>query len=41
MWREKLSYLQAQEAVTADANQKFALRKQIEEAKAKIQELGG
>jgi hypothetical protein len=38
-WREKLAFLQQQEAVTTDANQKFALRKQIEEAKAKITEL--
>jgi len=41
IWREKLSFLQEQDAVTADANQKFALHKQIEEARAKIQELGG
>lgn len=41
LWREKLGYLQQQEAITADAAQKFALKKQIEEAKQKIKELGG
>ena len=39
-WREKLDYLQQQQAITADPAQKFALKKQIEEAQAKIQELG-
>ena len=41
IWREKLDYLQQQEAITADAAQKFALKKQIEEAQQKIRELGG
>jgi hypothetical protein len=40
-WIEKLAYLQQQEALIADPTQKFTLRKQIEEAKAKIQGLGG
>jgi len=39
LWQEKLSFLQEQEAITADPAQKFALKKQIEEAKAKIKEL--
>lgn len=39
-WKEKLEYLQQQEAVTADPAQKFALKKQIEEAQRKIGELG-
>jgi hypothetical protein len=41
IWREKLDYLQQQEAITADAAQKFALKKQIEETQQKIRELGG
>jgi hypothetical protein len=41
IWREKLAYLEEQEAIAADAAQKFALRKQIEEATTKIQQLGG
>ena len=40
IWQEKLEFLQAQEAIVADPSQKFALRKQIEEAQRKIQELG-
>jgi hypothetical protein len=32
VWREKLNYLQEREAIAADPSQKFALRKQIEEA---------
>lgn len=40
-WREKLDYLQQQEAVIADPAQKFALQKEIEEAKAKVRDLGG
>jgi tetratricopeptide (TPR) repeat protein len=39
-WKEKLEFLQEQEAIAADPAQKFALRKQIEEAKAKIREHG-
>lgn len=41
VWNEKLAFLQEQEAAAADPAQKFALRKQIEEARAKILELGG
>ena len=41
LWREKLEFLQAQEAIVADAAQRFALGKQIEEAREKIRELGG
>jgi hypothetical protein len=41
IWREKLHFLQEQEAVIADPQQRFTLRKQIEEVKAKIQQLGG
>jgi hypothetical protein len=40
VWREKLEYLRQQEAITADPAQKFALKKQIEEAEQKIHELG-
>ena len=36
IWREKLDYLLEQEAMTADPATKFALRKQIEEARNKI-----
>jgi hypothetical protein len=39
-WQEKLDFLQEQEAVIADPAQKFALAKQIHEAKTKIKELG-
>ena len=41
VWSEKLAYLLEQEAIAVDAAQKFALRKQIEEARARILELGG
>jgi hypothetical protein len=41
IWREKLDFLQEQEAIVADPAQRFALRKQIEEARAKVAELGG
>lgn len=40
-WKEKLEYFQQQQAITADPAQKFGLKKQIEEAKRKIRELGG
>jgi hypothetical protein len=39
LWRQKLDFLQQQEAVVADPVQKFALAEQIKEAKAKIAEL--
>ncbi|MCI0403303.1 MAG: ATP-binding protein [Acidobacteria bacterium] len=38
-WKRKLDYLQQQEAIVGDPTQKFALREQIEEAKANIAEL--
>jgi hypothetical protein len=39
LWNEKLEYLQQQEAVVADPATKFALKKQIEEAREKIGQL--
>ncbi|HYX29535.1 MAG TPA: hypothetical protein VE863_13295, partial [Pyrinomonadaceae bacterium] len=39
IWRKKLDYLEAQEAIESDAAQKFELAEQIAEAKAKISEL--
>ena len=41
LWREKLSYLQQQEAIVADPATRFALKKQIEEIHDKMIELGG
>ena len=41
IWREKLNFLREQEAIAADPAQKFALKKQIEEAESKIRALGG
>jgi hypothetical protein len=41
IWQEKLSLLLEEEAKVVDADQKFRLRKLIEEAKAKIREHGG
>ncbi len=41
LWQEKLEFLQEEAVLAVNANQKFALRKQIEEAKRKIQEFGG
>jgi nucleoside phosphorylase len=41
LWQKKLEYLHAEQAVTADAEMKFSIQHRIEEAKAKIQELGG
>jgi hypothetical protein len=41
IWKEKLDYLQQQEAISADPAHKFALKKQIEEAEDKIREMGG
>ena len=40
IWQDKLVYLQRQEAISADAAQKFAISKQIEECQQKIVELG-
>ncbi|HVT19011.1 MAG TPA: toll/interleukin-1 receptor domain-containing protein [Thermoanaerobaculia bacterium] len=39
LWREKLEYLEEHEAIAADPAQKFALCKQIEEARRRIREL--
>ncbi len=41
LWQQKLAFLQEQEAITADPSQKFALKKQIEEAQQKIRDLNG
>lgn len=41
VWREKLEFLRMQEPLIVAADQKFALKKQIEEAERKIRELGG
>lgn len=41
LWKEKLEFLQAQEVTAVSADQKFAIKKQIEEAKQKIRDLGG
>jgi hypothetical protein len=41
IWREKLAYLQGQEAIAANPATKFELGKQIEECQRKIGELGG
>lgn len=38
VWREKLEFLRSQEPTIVDPAQKFALQKQIQEAKAKIAE---
>ena len=40
-WKQRLAFLQEQEAITSDPAQKFTLSNQIEEAQAKIRELGG
>jgi nucleoside phosphorylase len=39
--KEKLEFLQAEEAIAVDPAAKFKIRKDIEEAKAKIREYGG
>ncbi len=39
IWKNKLDYLQKQEAIIADQAQKFALAEQIRETKGKIAEL--
>jgi hypothetical protein len=41
VWREKLDFLQTQEAITSDPAQQFQLKKLIAEAEQKIQSLGG
>lgn len=39
IWQEKLDFLRQQEAICSDPAQKFTLKKQIEEAAAKVKEL--
>ena len=41
LWRQKLAYFEEQEAALSDPAQKFAIRKQIEEALSRIKQLGG
>ena len=41
IWQKKLAFLQVEEAKAADAEQKFSIHQRIEEAQAKIRELGG
>ncbi|MCB1035608.1 MAG: hypothetical protein KDD47_17430 [Acidobacteria bacterium] len=41
IWQERLEFFLEEEAKAADAAQKFTLRKQIEECREKIRELGG
>ena len=41
IWRQKLKFLQAQEAITTDPGQRFQVRMQIEECQQKIRTLGG
>jgi hypothetical protein len=41
LWQEKLVFLEGQEPLAVDDNHKFALKKQIEEAREKVRELGG
>jgi hypothetical protein len=41
LWKQKLNYLQEQEAIAADPSIQFQLQKQIEECQRKIEELGG
>jgi hypothetical protein len=41
LWKEKLDFLEEQEALAVDPAQKFSLRKQIEEVRAKVREHGG
>ena len=41
IWREKIDYLESELATTSDADQKFSIKKRIEEAKRKLAELAG
>jgi tetratricopeptide (TPR) repeat protein len=41
LWQEKLAFLEEQEAIAVDPAQKFALKKQIDEARGKVREHGG
>jgi hypothetical protein len=40
-WREKLDYLQQQEAITSDPGQKFTLNEENDEPQAEVRELAG
>ena len=40
-WRDRLEYLQGQEAITSNPAIKYELNKQIQESWQKIKELGG
>lgn len=40
-WKERLAWLQQQEAIASGPAQRFELMQLIKEAKAKIRELGG
>ena len=39
LWKEKLEFLQREQAIAVESGQKFALKKEIDEAKTKIAEL--
>ena len=41
IWKERLEFLEAEAAIAASADARFAIKKQIEEARAKIAELEG
>lgn len=41
IWQKKLDFLLAEEAKISDAEQKFSIQQRIEDARMKIQELGG
>jgi tetratricopeptide (TPR) repeat protein len=41
IWQKKLAFLQSEEAKASDPMQKFSIQQSIEEAEAKIRELGG
>ena len=41
IWQEKLAHFQREEAITADPQVKFQLKKLIQECQQKIEELGG
>lgn len=41
LWRDKLDFLQKEEAKSADPEQKFSLKMKIKDAQDKIVELGG
>lgn len=41
VWKEKLAFLQVDEAKASDADQKFSIQQRLKEAQSKIQELEG